>query len=97
MSLVPFDSQKLWKFYLPHHCVLSEDSTTTKLRAVFNGSLNEILMAGPIFQLKPFHTLLQFRTLPVALSGNICNMYRCARVKEPGLSWWQTEALVVGL
>lgn len=91
MSLVPFDSQKLCKFYLPHNCVLKEDSTTTKIRVVFDGSaktspgysLNEILIAGPILQPKLFHTLLQFRTFPVALPGDICKMYRCVRVKEP--------------
>ena len=25
-------------YYLPHHCVFKEDSTTTKLRVVFDGS-----------------------------------------------------------
>jgi len=38
MSLVPFDSQKLCKFYLPHHCVLKKNSTTTKLFVVLDGS-----------------------------------------------------------
>lgn len=42
-------------FFLPHHGVLKENSTTTKLRTVFNGSskllsgisLNDLLHAGP--------------------------------------------------
>jgi len=76
MSLVPFEFQKLCKFYWPHHCVLKEDTTTTQLHVVFDGSaktsseysLNEILMAGPTLQPKLFHTLLQFRTFPVALT-----------------------------
>ena len=45
-------------YYLPHHCVFKEDSTTTKLRVVFDGSaktsngvsLNESLMIGPVVQ-----------------------------------------------
>jgi len=40
-------------------------------------------MAGPTLQPKLFHTLLQFRTFPVALTGDICKMYRCVRVKAP--------------
>ena len=46
-------------FYLPHHGVLKEESTTTKLRVVFNGSLksstglslNDILMTGPWYKI----------------------------------------------
>ena len=42
-------------FYLPHHGVIRESTSTTKLRVVFNGSflvanglpLNEILHTGP--------------------------------------------------
>nr|XP_041633409.1 uncharacterized protein LOC121503245 [Drosophila kikkawai] len=91
MSLVDLDSRNLCKFYLPHHCVIKEDSTTTKLRVVFDGSaksssgysLNELLMAGPTLQPRLFNTLLQFRTFPVALTGDICKMYRCVRIAEP--------------
>jgi len=44
--------------YLPHHAVLKPESTTTKLRVVFNASspskngvsLNDILNAGPVLQ-----------------------------------------------
>ncbi|KAH8357356.1 hypothetical protein KR084_010248, partial [Drosophila pseudotakahashii] len=45
-------------YYLPHHAVLKPESTTTKLRVVFNASspsdngvsLNDILHAGPVLQ-----------------------------------------------
>ncbi|XP_070854179.1 uncharacterized protein [Drosophila suzukii] len=45
-------------YYLPHHSVVKPESTTTKLRVVFNAyspsangtSLNDILHAGPILQ-----------------------------------------------
>ncbi|XP_043064790.1 uncharacterized protein LOC122320687, partial [Drosophila ficusphila] len=91
MSLVSKDSIGLCQYYLPHHCVFKKDSTTTKLRVVFDGSartssgssLNDVLMAGPTIQPKLFRTLLQFRTFPVALTGDICKMYRCVRVAEP--------------
>ena len=46
-------------YNLPHHCVFKEDSTTTKLRVVFDGSaktsnglsLNESLVVGPVFRM----------------------------------------------
>ena len=52
------EKKKFPCFYLPHHGVLKETSSTTKLRVVFNGSekssngisLNDILMIGPKVQ-----------------------------------------------
>ncbi|XP_041451803.1 uncharacterized protein LOC121405249 [Drosophila obscura] len=91
MSLVESELLSRCRYFLPHHCVFKEDSTTTKLRVVFDGSattstgvsLNEVLMAGPTIQPKLLHTLLRFRTFLIALTGDICKMYRCVRVSEP--------------
>ncbi|XP_041450598.1 uncharacterized protein LOC121404670 [Drosophila obscura] len=93
VSFIRVESELLsrCRYFLPHHCVFKEDSTTTKLRVVFVGSattstgfsLNEVLMAGPTIQPKLLHTLLRFRTFLIALTGDICKMYRCVRVSEP--------------
>ncbi|XP_072757728.1 uncharacterized protein [Anoplolepis gracilipes] len=56
-------------FYLPHHGVWREHSSTTKLRVVFNGSsrttsgvsLNDILHSGPKLQVDLFNVLIWFR------------------------------------
>ncbi|XP_044573281.1 uncharacterized protein LOC123257601 [Drosophila ananassae] len=85
MSLVPQELRGKCQYFLPHHCVLKEESSTTKLRVVFDGSaatasgysLNDVLMSGPVIQPKLFHTLLRFRSHLVALTGDICKMYRC--------------------
>ncbi|XP_017483470.1 PREDICTED: uncharacterized protein LOC108372312 [Rhagoletis zephyria] len=53
-------------YFLPYHCVQKLDSTTTKLRVVFDGSaktttghlLNDLLLAGPTIQPKLLKTLL---------------------------------------
>lgn len=71
-------------FYLPHHGVLKEDSTTTKLRVVFDASakgssghsLNDFLEIGPKLQPDLFKILLKFRSYPIALTGDIAKMYR---------------------
>ncbi|XP_070068117.1 uncharacterized protein [Drosophila takahashii] len=91
LSLVGPEAQSRCQYYLPHHCVLKEDSSTTKLRVVFDGSaatstgfsLNDVLMTGPTLQAKLYHTLLRFQIFRVALTGDICKMYRCVRVPEP--------------
>ncbi|XP_053682304.1 uncharacterized protein LOC128732893 [Sabethes cyaneus] len=69
--------------YLPHHGVLKEDSSTTKLRVVFNASqkstnglaLNDILMTGPVVQDTLYNIFLNFRTHCIALTGDIEKMY----------------------
>lgn len=91
MSLLTTIPKDVKVNFLPHHCVHKEDSTTTKLRVVFDGSakttsglsLNDILYAGPTIQPKLFDTLLRFRFFKIALSGDICKMYRCVRVSHP--------------
>ncbi|XP_055623180.1 uncharacterized protein LOC129766628 [Toxorhynchites rutilus septentrionalis] len=70
--------------YLPHHAVLKEASTTTKVRVVFDGSaktstghsLNDALQVGPIVQDELLTLILRFRKYPIALVADIAKMYR---------------------
>ncbi len=87
MELVPdaeLDLPANKSYYIPHHCVHKEESTTTKLRVVFDASaksstgvaLNDVLAAGPNLQDKLFHIMIRFRFHMVALCGDIAKMYR---------------------
>ena len=62
--------------YLPHHGVVRQDKTTSKLRIVYDASartsgpsLNDCLYAGPSFGQSIFDILLRFRFHRVALAG----------------------------
>ncbi|XP_055614812.1 uncharacterized protein LOC129761130 [Toxorhynchites rutilus septentrionalis] len=78
------DDQAPVSYYLPHHPVIKDTSTTTKVRVVFDGSskassgfsLNEALCVGPVVQDDLLTLILRFRTFPVALVGDIAKMYR---------------------
>ena len=71
-------------FYLPHHAVQNETSSTIKLRVVFDGSykitiwlsLNDTLGVGPTLQEDLFSILARFRTFKIALTSDIAKMYR---------------------
>ncbi|GFX58865.1 DUF1758 domain-containing protein [Trichonephila clavipes] len=71
-------------YFLPHHGVINDNSSTTKLRVVFDGSfkstngnsLNDILLTGKKLQSDIFLTLLKFRFFPIAFSADIAKMYR---------------------
>ncbi|XP_070144684.1 uncharacterized protein [Drosophila kikkawai] len=71
-------------YFIPHHCVLKPESSTTKLRVVFdasckttsNKSLNDILYAGPTVQSELFAILLRFRTHKYVFTADIEKMYR---------------------
>ena len=71
-------------YYLSHHYVFRDSSTTSKLRVVFDGSakttsgvsLNDRLMVGPKIQKDLFSILIRFRMYPVAPSADIARMYR---------------------
>lgn len=77
-------------FYLPHHAVLKEDSTTTKFRVVFDGSartskgmsLNEAQYIGTPVQDDQISILLRFRLHRYVLSGDIAKQYRQIMVKK---------------
>lgn len=71
-------------YFIPHHCVLKPDSSTTKLRVVFDASaktstglsLNDILHKGPTVQSELFSILLRFRLHKYVFTADIEKMYR---------------------
>ena len=71
-------------FYLPMHAVRKEQSTTTKLRVVFDASaksstgvsLNDTLLVGPTIHPPLTEVILRFRSHRVALTADISKMYR---------------------
>jgi len=71
-------------YYIPHHAVIRNDSSTTKLRVVFNASsksstgtsLNDQLMVGPTVQSDLASIVLRFRNHQVALIADAEKMYR---------------------
>lgn len=77
-------------YYSPHHPVLRPESTTTKLRVVFNGSaasssglsLNDVLMTGPTIQQDTFNILLRFRFPKYVLVADLEKMFRQILVNE---------------
>lgn len=74
-------------YLLTHHAVVKA-SSTTQVRVVFNASeksntaksLNDYLLPGPKLQSDISHILLSFRMNPIALTGDIKQMYRCIRL-----------------
>ncbi|XP_029159724.1 uncharacterized protein LOC114931739, partial [Nylanderia fulva] len=73
--------------YIPHHAVLREHSTTTKLRVVFNAScrtsngtsLNDHLMIGPKLQQDLAAIVLRWRLFQYVYTADIAKMYRQSR------------------
>jgi hypothetical protein len=72
-------------YHLPHHHVLKPDSTTTRLRVVFdassrappsNLSLNDTLCTGPNIQPNLNVQLMKARTYQIMLNADIEKMYR---------------------
>lgn len=71
-------------FYLPHHPVIRENSSTTKLRVVFNASikssngtsLNDTMVAGPSLQNNLVDILVHVRKYPIAFAADVEKMYK---------------------
>lgn len=70
--------------YIPHHGVLRECSSTTKLRVVFNASsptstgvsFNQLQMVGPVVQDDLLSILLRFRKHKYIIAADVEKMYR---------------------
>ncbi|XP_018406075.1 PREDICTED: uncharacterized protein LOC108782316, partial [Cyphomyrmex costatus] len=91
MELVPENEEKLSVVnYLPHHGVTREESTTTKLRVVFDAScktssgqsLNDLLMVGPKVQQELMEILIRFRQHDYVLIADISKMFRQIKVNQ---------------
>ncbi|XP_055309492.1 uncharacterized protein LOC129573205 [Sitodiplosis mosellana] len=72
------------RYFLPHHPVVKDSSSTTKVRTVSDASakttngrsLNDLLLVGPTIQPELFDLLMQWRRFKYAFCGDIEKMYR---------------------
>ncbi|XP_075210332.1 uncharacterized protein LOC142317663 [Lycorma delicatula] len=77
-------------YYLPHHPVIKEASSSTRLRVVFdassktstNNSLNDVLMIGPTIERDIVTILLSFRIPINVFTADIKQMYRQILIAE---------------
>ncbi|XP_055590340.1 uncharacterized protein LOC129742466 [Uranotaenia lowii] len=78
------------RYYLPHHPVIRETSSTTKVRVVFDAScksatgksLNDVLMVGAVIQDDLRAIILRSRLHQVMLIADIKQMYRQVLVDD---------------
>lgn len=71
-------------YFLPHHPIIKNSSSTTKLRVVFDGSqktdngisLNDVQHTGPALQADIFAILLRFRQHTYIVTSDVEKMYR---------------------
>ncbi|XP_050302472.1 uncharacterized protein LOC126740480 [Anthonomus grandis grandis] len=93
--MIPCTSADNLSYYFPHHCVVKDDSGTTKIRVVFDGSskgsnnlsLNDVLLPGPKLQNDIVTILLTFRFFPIVFSTDIRQMYRMIGIHEQDLKY----------
>ncbi|XP_054742580.1 uncharacterized protein LOC129247471 [Anastrepha obliqua] len=71
-------------YFLPHHAVMKDESTSTKVRVVFNAScptanglsLNDVLHPGPVLQADMTVLILRWRLYKYVFNSDIEKMYR---------------------
>lgn len=71
-------------YYMPHHSVIKEDSTTTKLRVVFDAScktttgisLNDVMYVGPTVQNTLTTILMRWKKHRYVIASDIEKMFR---------------------
>ncbi|XP_058817099.1 uncharacterized protein LOC131680401 [Topomyia yanbarensis] len=75
-------------FFLPHHPVIREESSTTKVRVVFDGScksatglsLNDVMLVGPIIQEDLRSIVMRSCLHPIMLIADVAKMFRQIRL-----------------
>ena len=90
MTEVNESDMKNIKYYSPHQHVLRPESTSTKLRVVFDCSsktdsglsLNDVMMKGPVIQDDLLSIVLRFRCCKYAITADVTKMYRQAWVTD---------------
>ncbi|XP_050562199.1 uncharacterized protein LOC118268106 isoform X2 [Spodoptera frugiperda] len=84
----PSPENSMTKYFIPHHGVIRDSSTTTQLRVIFDASaptstgvsLNDIQMVGPVVQDDLFSILIRFRQHRYVVSGDVEKMYRAIQL-----------------
>lgn len=82
MSTYDLNSQPV--YFLPHHAVYNENSSTTRTRVVYDGSmktnkrisLNDIMLNGPVVQNNLFDIMLLYRFGDYTFTADIKRMFR---------------------
>ena len=92
MEEVPGEEKgdRVFNFFLPHHAVVKPESTSTKVRVVFNASkksksgfaLNDVLHTGPTLQADIIQIITNWRFYEYVFTGDIQKMYRQIWVHE---------------
>ncbi|XP_011860069.1 PREDICTED: uncharacterized protein LOC105557430 [Vollenhovia emeryi] len=91
-------------YYLPHHGVTKLESSTMKLRVVFDASskctigisLNQTLLCGPKLQQDLMAILIRFRIGSMALTADVKQMFRQVWI-EPGQRDYQRLTVTFGI
>ena len=82
-------------FFLPHHPVYKQTSSTIKVRIVFNGSsedrsgvsLNDVTLPGPPLHTQLCEVLLRFRRFDTSIAGDIAKMFLQIRIHPEDRTW----------
>lgn len=94
------------QYYLPHHGVIKEESTSTKLRVVFDASrksssgvsLNDKLIVGPTIQQDLLSIMIRWRKHQIAFTADIEKMYRQVRISDSDTDYqrivWRSSPLM---
>ncbi|XP_052871162.1 uncharacterized protein LOC128276742, partial [Anopheles cruzii] len=93
--IAPSDADRVI-YVIPHSCVIKPESSTTKLRVVFDASaksstgvaLNDLQVIGPVLQPDLLHIWLDFHLHTVVVTADIAKMYRQVWVSDED-TWTQ--------
>ncbi|XP_026736702.1 uncharacterized protein LOC113500191 [Trichoplusia ni] len=78
------------EYFLPHHCVIRSESTTSAIRVVFNGSaktstghsVNDLMYSGPNLQLDLLSVIIKWRQYKVGYVADAEKMFRQINLNE---------------